>query len=204
MRIDVLFDSEHAVFFAGQTVSGRVMCHNSQTYKIRSIFFKLYIYYIFWSVDNFNYAGIKMKIKGSCNVDWSEREQAEDRRFLSSEDYFEQKFNLFSQGKYCFCDKLKICVHLIFKICYWFIPFIYSVGDEHELQSGEHSFPFSFLLPQELPSSFEGQSGSVRYYTKAVVDIPWGVDLECKKMFSIIGNVDLNRLGNASVRHLRQ
>jgi hypothetical protein len=34
------------------------------------------------------------------------------------------------------------------------------------LQAGQHTFPFSFILPHNLPSSFEGQFGHVRYYVK--------------------------------------
>ena len=35
-------------------------------------------------------------------------------------------------------------------------------GDLH-LEQGEHSFPFSFALPTELPASFQGTFGSVKW-----------------------------------------
>ena len=35
------------------------------------------------------------------------------------------------------------------------------------LEAGKHNFSFSFVLPSNLPSSFEGQYGHVRYYIKA-------------------------------------
>ncbi len=34
------------------------------------------------------------------------------------------------------------------------------------LQAGQHTFPFSFILTHNLPSSFEGQFGHVRYCVK--------------------------------------
>jgi hypothetical protein len=34
------------------------------------------------------------------------------------------------------------------------------------LEAGQHVFPFTFILPQYLPASFEGQYGHVRYYAQ--------------------------------------
>lgn len=36
-----------------------------------------------------------------------------------------------------------------------------------ELAAGKHEIPFSFALPSEIPSSFEGKYGYVRYEIKA-------------------------------------
>jgi hypothetical protein len=35
-----------------------------------------------------------------------------------------------------------------------------------KLEAGHHIFPFTFILPNHLPSSFEGQYGHVRYYVQ--------------------------------------
>ena len=41
------------------------------------------------------------------------------------------------------------------------------------LPPGTHLFPFTFLLPPGLPSSFESNIGHVRYYVKADIVRDW-------------------------------
>ena len=41
------------------------------------------------------------------------------------------------------------------------------------LPAGTHIFPFTFLLPPNLPSSFESKIGHVRYYVKADIVRDW-------------------------------
>ena len=36
-------------------------------------------------------------------------------------------------------------------------------GSEFELEPGYYEYPFQFTLPPDLPSSFEGSHGRVRY-----------------------------------------
>lgn len=38
------------------------------------------------------------------------------------------------------------------------------------LAKGQHQFPFSFVLPHQIPSSFEGVHGNVRYTIRAVYE----------------------------------
>lgn len=60
------------------------------------------------------------------------------------------------------------------------------------LTAGEYSFPFSYVLPYNVPSSFEGEHGHVRYTARAVIDRPWKFDHETKTAFSVICPLDLN------------
>lgn len=66
-------------------------------------------------------------------------------------------------------------------------------GSEITLPPGEHLYPFTCVLPQNLPSSFEGEFGHIRYTIKVVLDRPWKFDQETKMAFTVITPLDLNR-----------
>ncbi|XP_067000167.2 arrestin domain-containing protein 2 [Anabrus simplex] len=57
---------------------------------------------------------------------------------------------------------------------------------------GDSSYPFSVPLPQNLPPSFEGEYGSVRYYLAATMDVAWQLDPENTVQFSVVSLLDLN------------
>jgi hypothetical protein len=66
-------------------------------------------------------------------------------------------------------------------------------ADNPVLPAGDHSYPFSFIIPQQnLPSSYEGQHGHVRYWLKVIIDRPWRFDVTTKAAFSMIEFVDIN------------
>ncbi|XP_012255957.1 arrestin domain-containing protein 17 isoform X2 [Athalia rosae] len=66
-------------------------------------------------------------------------------------------------------------------------------GVEIQLPPGEHSYPFSCVLPPNLPSSFESDLGHVRYTVKATLDRPWKFDQEVKTAFTVVSALDLNQ-----------
>ncbi|KAI6228372.1 CBN-ARRD-6 protein [Aphelenchoides besseyi] len=56
------------------------------------------------------------------------------------------------------------------------------------LAAGLHQFNFSFQLPHcQMPCSVESKSGSIRYYVKTVIDIPYASSPQGIKYFSLIG-----------------
>ncbi|XP_059473871.1 arrestin domain-containing protein 17-like isoform X2 [Neocloeon triangulifer] len=162
-KFQIFFDNPQAVFYAGQNVSGRIVVVNSTPKKIR---------------------GINVKIKGEAEVSWTEtRQHSSDSNnttmdnvtttpnntttdtqetFSAEEVYFENKFVAFGGG-----------------------------GDQ-TLNPGEHMYPFNYVLPINLPSSFEGEFGHVRYTVRAVLDRPWKFDQEAKAAFTVISPLDLN------------
>jgi len=70
--------------------------------------------------------------------------------------------------------------------------FIAAEGDTISLEAGSHSYPFKFSLPSDVPSSFEGEHGYVRYTVEAKIDLPWKCDHVTRSAFTVINNVDLN------------
>lgn len=79
--------------------------------------------------------------------------------------------------------------------------FIWSLG-EHRLQPGKHEFPFTFPLPVNCPSSFEGEYGHIRYEMKVVVDRAFKFDQEKKIALRVIAPLDLNADPYASVSNM--
>lgn len=67
------------------------------------------------------------------------------------------------------------------------------------LPRGEHSFPFEFVLPSDIPSTFNGCEGALKYYLEA--SLIW-MDksrstlvldpVECFELISIVSQIDLN------------
>ncbi|XP_050542936.1 arrestin domain-containing protein 3-like isoform X2 [Daktulosphaira vitifoliae] len=114
---------------------------------------------------------IKMKIKGEASVKWVEEETRRNDNgethnytedYTAEEEYFENKFTLVGGG------------------------------GETRLEEGEHVYPFSITLPQQLPSTYNGAHGKVEYEAKVTIDIPWGKDKEAKSIFQVISPLNLN------------
>ncbi|XP_066460669.1 arrestin domain-containing protein 2 [Eleutherodactylus coqui] len=60
------------------------------------------------------------------------------------------------------------------------------------LPAGRHEFPFTFQLPENLVTSFEGKHGCVRYWIKAKLHRPWSTVKKTKKEFTVIEPIDIN------------
>lgn len=41
------------------------------------------------------------------------------------------------------------------------------------MEVGDYSYPFSVVLPPNLPTSFEHNIGRIRYSIRGTIDIPW-------------------------------
>ncbi|KAL5266174.1 hypothetical protein ACHWQZ_G003552 [Mnemiopsis leidyi] len=58
---------------------------------------------------------------------------------------------------------------------------------------GEHVHQFRFQIPPEnLPTSFEGEYGFIRYYLVGVIERPWKDDITTRKVFTVWEYVDCN------------
>ncbi|XP_052098843.1 arrestin domain-containing protein 17-like [Mytilus californianus] len=73
-----------------------------------------------------------------------------------------------------------------------------ALGHGDKLPSGQHNFPFQFMLPPTLPSSFEHQYGQVRYLLKATLDKPLKFYHHTKLPFTVVSLLDLNAIPEAS------
>lgn len=69
-----------------------------------------------------------------------------------------------------------------------------QMGPNPVLKAGEYSFPFEFRLPENnLPTTFEGKHGCVKYWLKAIIDRPWKEDKTVMEAFNVVERVDVNQ-----------
>ncbi|XP_061172553.1 arrestin domain-containing protein 3-like [Saccostrea echinata] len=119
---------------------------------------------------------IRLNFEGKGYVRWTESRGSGQNRhtvtYSATEYYFNNVMSVFGKGL--------------------------SGGDEYSLPPGQHTFPFSFVLPPNLPSSFEGSTGHVRYIIKGTIDRPWRFDDHTVRAFSVLCALDLNQLPLAS------
>ncbi|XP_067665145.1 arrestin domain-containing protein 3-like [Haliotis asinina] len=132
--------------------------------------------------DKMKMRGIHLQVEGIGYVHWTETEttgSGDDQQtrtvdYSASERYFKEDILLAGRRKQ-------------------------QSGDDIHLPAGRHTFPFVFQLPPELPSSFEGEHGHVRYTAKGIIDKPWKFDHKTKRAFTVICLLDLNRDPNAMI-----
>lgn len=114
---------------------------------------------------------IKLKFQGEAKVSWTDQESRRNDngetenysvKYDAEEEYFENKMTLVGGG------------------------------GESQLEAGERVYPFNISLPHQLPSTFNGEHGHVRYTAKVTIDIPWGKDKETEITFQVISPLNLN------------
>ncbi|OWF49831.1 arrestin domain-containing protein 3-like [Mizuhopecten yessoensis] len=113
--------------------------------------------------------GIYAKFKGNSHTSWSTGSGDNKQSHSETEQYFKTEIPLFQAPE----------------------------GDYVEMQPGNYGYPVNFLLPQVVPSSFEGGTGYVRYLIKAKVRIKGGTDYRVQHPFTVIFMLDLNTIPEA-------
>ncbi|XP_070707060.1 arrestin domain-containing protein 1b [Pempheris klunzingeri] len=70
-----------------------------------------------------------------------------------------------------------------------------SVADKGTLAPGEHSFPFQFVIPVAVPTSFEGPFGKIVYRVRAAIDTPrFSKDYKAQRPFYLLNLLNLNEV----------
>ncbi|XP_028273878.1 arrestin domain-containing protein 1b [Parambassis ranga] len=70
-----------------------------------------------------------------------------------------------------------------------------SVADKGILAAGEHSFPFQFVIPVAVPTSFEGPFGKIVYRVRASIDTPrFSKDYKAHRPFYLLNLLNLNEV----------
>ena len=107
------------------------------------------------------------------------------------------------------CDSRWLCVYT------WVSQLVCVVsgmsGSEEQLSDewspGRHSFAFEWQLSENLPNSFEGSHGAVRFYARGILSLP-GCRSSCQKCFvntryfTVLRHLDLNSNPTFTVHHL--
>lgn len=95
--------------------------------------------------------GIKIKFLGEAKTEWTESESVKNEETGKMED---RRHEVTGNEEY-------------YQISYYLMGGVNA--SETELPAGAHSFPFTCALPPQLPSSFEGEFGYVRYTIKVTL-----------------------------------
>ena len=65
-------------------------------------------------------------------------------------------------------------------------------GEKVRLEAGTHRYPFTFSIPPQAPSSYEGELGHVRYTAETKMVRPWKFNQVTRSAFTVVSLVDLN------------
>ncbi|XP_053640537.1 arrestin domain-containing protein 17-like [Cherax quadricarinatus] len=74
----------------------------------------------------------------------------------------------------------------------------YQKGEKEMLPAGLHEFPFAFILPPNLPPSFNSEKGFIGYMALAILDRPAAANLVQKAGFSLHTILNLNMISHST------
>lgn len=114
------------------------------------------------TVENFKLRAVRVVLRGKAHAEWKVVVSG-DRRTVKDDQYFiDDRATVWGKDK--------------------------PEGNVPILPRGHHQFPFRFQLPESsLPCSFESKAGTIRYYIKVTIDIPYASPPQGMKYFTIIG-----------------
>lgn len=72
-------------------------------------------------------------------------------------------------------------------------------GNLIKLDSGTHTYDFTFQLPDKLPASFEASLGHIRYHVEVLIEAPFPIPKEFQHQFTVVADVNLNDLPEVKV-----
>lgn len=109
------------------------------------------------------FPGIHVLITGQAETEWKEREKKEVNGSTkkSTETY---------KGKKLYFEQM--------------LPLVGPLM-HNEFDAGTHTFPFNYLLAENLPPSVKGVHGNCTYSVKAIFDRPWRPNETTKKEFTV-------------------
>ncbi|KAL8610568.1 hypothetical protein ACOMHN_006287 [Nucella lapillus] len=118
------------------------------------------------NTENVRFNGIRLHLRGKAHAEWKISRAGERRTVKQDEHYLDDRQQIW--GK---------------------------LGPREEgstsypiLPRGYHTFPFEFKLPESaLPCSFESRYGTIRYYIRVTLDIPYASSPQGVKYFTLIG-----------------
>ena len=67
-----------------------------------------------------------------------------------------------------------------------------AADDGLVLVAGNHGFQFDYTLPGDLPGTFQGRCGEVKYAVKATLRRPGRFDIEREAEMTVCAQLDLN------------
>uniref|UniRef100_A0A5S6R438 BTB domain-containing protein n=1 Tax=Trichuris muris TaxID=70415 RepID=A0A5S6R438_TRIMR len=124
----------------------------------------IHAYVVIDNSDNLKIRGIRAVLKGRAHAEWKIMRSGERRTVKDDQVLLDEKLLVWGKDRH-------------------------EEGSFPILPVGYHRFPMVFSLPAgpPLPYSFESKSGTIRYFIRVVVDIPYASSPHYTKYFSLIG-----------------
>ncbi|XP_055327009.1 arrestin domain-containing protein 2-like [Sitodiplosis mosellana] len=119
------------------------------------------------STEHLYVRSIFIRIQGTAHAQWREGTDENSKTFTGDEDYLNERTYFVNRSTF-------------------------YAGGETRLLAGSYTYNFQCMLPPDLPSSFEGEFGYIRYCTRVVIDIPLLPDQTFEQLFTVIKAVNLN------------
>ncbi|XP_055312571.1 arrestin domain-containing protein 17-like [Sitodiplosis mosellana] len=110
-----------------------------------------------------NVRGIYIEIRGKAYAYWTREEDKKTVEYTGKETYLDKRI-YFVGGK-----ESDVCV-----------------------SAGSYNYNFECMLPSNQPTSFEGETGYIRYTARVCLEIPLCNDIEFKVPFTVIRAINLN------------
>ncbi|KAK3592075.1 hypothetical protein CHS0354_019330, partial [Potamilus streckersoni] len=106
---------------------------------------------------------IRLSLRGKAHTEWKINKAGERRTVKDDEYYIDEKKVIWGKDKN-------------------------DEGGIPIMPRGKHVYPFKFKLPESsLPCSFESKVGSIRYYLRVIMDIPYASPPQSIKYFTLVG-----------------
>ncbi|KAJ8968527.1 hypothetical protein NQ317_001722 [Molorchus minor] len=113
--------------------------------------------------------GIKLKLSGKEHTEWTERESYYDSTAK------ETKYRTVTYTG----NNSVLCMEQ-------------TIVGQGDLPQGRHEYSFSFILPTNLPGTFHGRYGSIKFSVKVTVDRPYKIDYVDEKEFNLVAPINFN------------
>jgi hypothetical protein len=114
--------------------------------------------------DQIKIRGIRAFLRGRARVQWKVLKSGESRTLKDDQYLLDEKTTIWGKDKQDDVENTQI------------------------LPRGLHQFNFTFQLPQcQMPCSLETKAGTIRYYIKVIIDIPYASSPQGIKYFTLIG-----------------
>ncbi|UMM19266.1 hypothetical protein L5515_014945 [Caenorhabditis briggsae] len=136
---------------------------------------------ILMTSENYKARAVHLKLDGRAHTNWHEYETERHTDGNGNTENRQKKVDYSATVKY-----------LETKILIWA-----SFDGSNCLIPGTYAWPFSYRLPSNIPPSFEGKYGYIRYSVTAEVDRPWRFDKTSKRCITVSPMLDLNFIPNA-------
>ncbi|GAB6024031.1 hypothetical protein CHUAL_008753 [Chamberlinius hualienensis] len=177
----IVLDNPSATYFPGQEVTGHVKIHSLKTIKTTGIF---------------------VRFLGSCyasNNKTAVKHHGDPSHFKRHYDHIskrENRDNWTGQSSYVYqsSDNEQRKYYKDTEIYFDMKQQLWGTDKPEKFDAGDFNLAFQFKLPSNLPTSYEGEKGYVRYVAMASVTRSWNSNYRTTKPFTIVSIVDLNNI----------